>query len=503
MKPKLIALLAFTLAVTTATTVSCGRNKTTVDEAAPIMKVAQPIDLYFMQPCAMVIAAGTASNYCGYLPDFVAYSDDLTKLGLRGPVKYCVMGVSTISWTFEFNIGGQLTSHQFRMDSQGRYGGGHRFSYDESGLLMALGRDFRGQSPNSDDYHYSNGLLVRRENGERYRSYAWIENASGEMVPSLIENHGLSPALDMGFKQTDDGYTVVEWMTYNDPYLPGVLSAREGTSWFEYDDSGRLTRITTTYGGCRNASGYTLLYGECSYTYNVQGDIEQRHFALYDKGEDQTDRQLLYSGDCRYIYTYDEFQNWISLRVDESDPLPGSIQAMNRQIAYFTDYDLEQEELNRKEEAKNPFVGHWRYSACDEYSTPEGYNEVVWEGCELVINLYEDFIPDGFTEPMAGLLQTSSVPSMGLDQYGLFEIISHKVKGNKANITFKGLNSEDEVSATLTYNPANRSITLSDIDLSKEGGHADNPSDFEYFDLWPSEGVFRIYSKSTTMKCQE
>lgn len=479
---------------------SCGGNKTTnseSDASKTTTRVYSPMDLYFMRPLAMLVSPQGGDNSTAYLPDFVDYPNDIVKLGLRGPVKECVAGISTIRYTYKFNIDGKLTNYQFRMDSQGSFGEGARMKYDESGNLIFLGRDFRRQSPNSHTYTYSNGKLTKRQYGSAYRDYTWTEDKDGSIRPKSVENHGLNPSLEIKYGQNADGLPIICEMSYNNPEIPGSMTAKTGTSTFEYAPNGQLLKVKTAYQGCSNPQ-YKELWGICEYTYNEHGDVVSLENTLYDSPA-EGHKQLL-SVINTYTYTYDGQGNWISVTMDSSDKQSVGLNTLNRTITYYSEAEIAEREKARKAFLEHPLIGQWRLSNKEEFETDYGERETVEETATLVINLYDKFTPDGYTEPKYGIIFVESNPSLGMEQTGSWDITDAKINGNSVDIKLMGFNSADEYSATLKFNPKTKSIKFENLRLTKKAPEvsSDEASDFEYFDLEPYEGEYVFLKRATS-----
>ena len=492
MKPIRFALCILTL----IGLASCGGNKTTdVSSEETVNQEYSPMDLYFSVPTAMLVSPGGGDNATAYLPDFINYPNDLAKLGLRGNVKECVAGVSTIKFTYKFNPQGNLSNYQFRMDSRGSFGEGAKLEYDELGHLTLLGRDFRGQTPNSHKYIYEDDVLIRREYGSGFRLYEWIEEEDGHKIPNHVINKGLKPAMEMKYTRNENGHVVLAEMNYNKPNLPGPLTAKSGNATFEHLNDGRLAKVTTAYSGCSNRQ-YPISWGECEYTYNPQGDVEKMIFTLYDSNEEA--RKQLYTVTQTYTYTYDSYGNWTSVSMDSTDPQPGNISTFTRSLTYYTEEEIAAE---KQALADKPLIGQWRFKETDKHTYDNGEEETIENTCTIVLNLYDRFIPDGYyDDPKLGIIFSESLPSLGMEQYGSWDIIDAKINGNSVDIRIKGFNCGDEYTAKLEYNPKDKSLSLSNLKLSKKEPETDpdEASDFETYDLEPFEGKHKFLKRSTS-----
>lgn len=503
MKKSLIWALVGLCLLPACNTQTAHNEKEEEKEKAIAHPILQPTDLFFMQPTDMLVAGNPGANdLTGYLPDFVSYPNDLAKLGLRGPVKSCVKGVSTVSSIFDFDTNGNLVRHQFLLDKSGRYGEGHRMEYDASGHLKSMKYDFRGRTSGSDTYTYSDGKLVKRGSNEWIRTYTWGLTESGQSYPEKVSTQGLNPYLDIDYK-LEDNKLYIERMKYRNPYIPGVASADSACSTYEYDPEGRLITVKTICSGRRNKG--KPLYALCQYTYNPQGDVAGYEYYLFADDKAFQDPTLLGSAllqeSVSYEYQYDEHGNWIFLKPTVKPVTAiGQDWVVGRTIVYYTEEELKQAKLNREETAKKPFVGHWRLNRQEEMEDEEGnVTETITTSGDIVLNLYENFIPDGEEKAIPGLIHAASLPSMGMEEYGSFHISQFKINGNQVDFSFYGLNSETEYSATLLYDPSDRSLTLKDIKETKAGGHEEYASDSEYYDLLPDEGRYEFYNESTSM----
>lgn len=481
---------------------SCGGAKShqsQEEESDVLAKEYSPMDLYFMIPTEMLVSPGGGSNRTAYLPDFINYPNDLVKLGLRGRVKECEVGVSTLKFIYKFNIQGNLTNYQFRMDSKGYFGEGAKLEYDAAGHLTFLGRDFKGQSPNSHRYVYEDDVLVRREYGSGFRLYEWVEDGDGRKIPSKVTTKGWDSTMGMKYARDENGNVVLTEMVYDNPRLPGSLTAESGMSTFRHSSDGRLSKVLTAYKGCSDRN-YPNMWGECEYTYNPQGDVEKLVMALYDsKG---ADRQQLYTVTQTYTYTYDSNGNWVSVSMNSTNPDPGVLRLSDftRTISYYTEEEINAFEEEKREMDEKPFVGQWRYSSTTEHATEYGEIETIEDNCTIILNLYDKFVPDGYDEHKYGIMFVESLPSLGMEQYGSWDITEVKVVGDRVDIRLKGLNSGDEYTAKLLYNPKDKSLSLTNFRRSKSDSEkeSDSASDFEEYDLEPFEGSYKFLKRSTS-----
>ncbi len=481
-------LLILTLLAVLSTITSCGSKKSTYsdDDKSNTSQVYSPIDLYFMCPTAMSVKPGNDQNPMAYLPDFITYPNDLIKFGLKSSVKECVIAVSTFSWTYKFNTFGNLINYQFRMDSQGRYGEGVKLEYDNNNQLTLLGRDFRGQSPNSDTYIYSDGHLVKRQNGSRYREYIWTKNNNGDKIPLQSVSHEFKPMLDMEYAENAYGMVLLSKMTYNNPYLPGALTAKMGLSMFEYDKNGRVSKVNTRYTGCSNVS-YPNMWGECSYSYNDNGDVAEEIFTLFDS--DNENRQKLYTVTQSYAYKYDEHQNWISVTMSSSDPQPGTIPTMNRNLTYYSEEDMNYVANSTDEVMDKIFVGEWEYKKTNQRDS-DGETEMVIDAGAIAMNLYDKIKWEWSEEPILGYVYSRTTPSLGMEQVGTFIIIKANVKEGSAHIVLEGYYSKDLYSATLDYDFDSKALLVDDVKLIRRSAHGQDEAGDDTFDLEPFEGMY-------------
>lgn len=467
---------------------SCGGKKqieSTEDEVIA-NQVYSPIDLYFMRPTAMSVNPGNNQNPLAYLPDFITYPNDLVKFGLKGNVKECVIAVSTFSWTYKFNTFGNLTNYQFRMDSKGLYGEGVKLEYDHNNQLTMLGRDFRGQSPNSDIYIYSDGHLVKRQNGSRYREYIWSKGNNDKDIPLKSVSNELKPILNMEYVENADGLVLISKMTYNNPYLPGALTAKTATSSFEYDKNGRVSKIKTTFLDCSNANQKNA-WGECIYSYNNEGDVAKEIFTLFDS--DSANKHQLYTVTQSYTYQYDEHENWISVTITTSDPQPGNIPTMNRNLTYYSEEEMKTMGSPADEVMDKIFVGEWEYKQTYQRDS-DGETEMVINSGTIVMNLYDKIRWEWSEEPILGYVYSKTIPSLGMEQVGTFIITKADVKGNSSNIILKGYYSKDLYSATLDYDSDSHALLFDNLKLIRRDTHSQDDAGDETFDFEPLEGMY-------------
>lgn len=444
---------------------SCAGHKT-ADEASSketqVNQVFPPIGLYYGKPTSMF---GNTEDYeikPSNLPDFVTYPNDLVKMGLRGKVKSVHEAVSTFSWTYTFNHVGNLTDYQFRMDSQGRYGEGARTNYNEAGELTLLGRNFRGQSPNSHSYSYKNGKLARRSSSRGERLY-YYHDSVGVQVPDSIVTKGLSPYLNIIFVQHDD-MILVGRMTYRHTSLPGNLTADKSESVMEYSADGQLKALRCIYRDVKGYKGSTL-YGLTEYTYNEHGDVSKMEYYLFTDKAPLTDVTLLslavHHGIDTYEYQYDEHGNWVTLTMNSEPKAANTIalNTMSRTIEYYTDEELQAIAREKKEIDEKPFVGIWAFSNTIDMGNGDRYDYTS----TIALNLYEKFVPDGGDEPQWGIVFAKMSNTLGAERTGSYNITDFKINGNTIKINVEELFSGAKYSAVLKYDPSDKSLAMSDV----------------------------------------
>lgn len=444
--------------------ISCGnKHKTDSDSTdTKIVQVFPAIGLYYGSPTSIL---GNTNDYeigPSNLPDYITYPDDLAKMGLRGKVKSVRETVSTFSWTYTFNPDGNLTDYQFRMDSRGRYGEGAKAVYNEAGELIMLGRNFRGQSPNSHSYSYRNGKLARRHSSRGERIYCY-HDSMGVMIPDSAVTNGLTPFLDIRFIQRDD-MILVERITYKRPSLPGNISANKAESVMEYASDGQLKAIRSIYRGVKGYKASTL-YGLTEYTYNEQGDVTKKEYYLFTDKAPLTDATSLTTSVHHAIdtfeYQYDEHGNWVMLSMN-TEPKPKNtiaINTMSRTIEYYTDEELKTIAEAKKEAEAKPFIGTWAFHNTEDMGEGDKYD---YRGT-IVLNLYEKFMPEGGEAPQWGIVYSGFSNTLGANRNGSYNITEFKVDGNTIKINLEEMFSETKYTAMLKYDPKDKSMTMSDV----------------------------------------
>lgn len=475
--------------------VSCGNRKPGSHEEPSKEKIEQvfpPIGLYYGKPTSVF---GNTLNYAiapSNLPDFVSYPNDLVKMGLRGKVKTMRETVSTFSWVYTFNTAGNLTDYQFRMDSQGRYGEGARAEYNGAGELTLLGRNFRGQSPNSHSYCYMNGKLSRRSSSRGERIYCY-HDSMGVAVPDSIVTKGLTPYLDIKFVQEDD-MILVGRMTYKQASLPGNIRADKAESIMEYSGDGQLKVLRTIYRGVKGYKTSTL-YGLTEFTYNEHGDVAKMECYLFTDKEPLTDATFLSTAVHHSIdtfeYQYDEQGNRILLTMDSQPKAANTIvlNTMVRTIEYYTDEELLAMAQAKKEFEEKPFIGIWSFSNSEDMGDGIKYD---YTGT-IALNLYEKFVPDGGDEPQWGIVFSRMSNTLGANRTGSYNITDFKVNGNMIKIKMEEIFSGTKYSATLKYNPSDKSMSMSDV-LETYGGDEDMLDQIQQ----PTEEKYSFNQRSTS-----
>ena len=444
--------------------ISCGNKRTdySSDNETKEKQVLPPIGLYYSMPTAMF---GNTPDYeikPSNLPDYITYPNDIAKMGLRGKVKSVKEQVSTFSWTYTFNPAGNLTDYQFRMDSQGRYGEGAKAEYNTAGELILLGRNFRGQSPNSHSYSYKNGRLVRRSSSHGERLYCYHDSMDVSVPDSIVTN-GLKQYLNIKFIQRDD-MILVGRIIYERPSLPKNLSANKAESVMEYAPDGQLKAIRTMYRGVKGHKA-SALFGLTEYTYNEHGDVAKKEFYLFTGKAPLTDESLLSTAVHHNIdtfeYRYDEQGNWIAMTMT-SEPKtasPMAFSTISRTIDYYSEGELQAMKREKKDIEEKPFVGMWAFSDTEDIG--EGY-KYEYRGT-IALNLYEKFIPEGGEEAQWGIVYSGMSNTLGANRNGSYNITDFKINGNTIKINLEEIFSGAKYSATLKYNPAEKSMTMSDV----------------------------------------
>lgn len=476
---------------------SCGNHKIEGQHESSneeINQVFPPIRLYYGKPTSMF---GNTPDYeikPSNLPDFVTYPNDLVKMGLRGKVKSVHEAVSTFSWTYTFNSVGNLTDYRFRMDSQGRYGEGARAEYNDAGELTLLGRNFHGQSPNSHSYSYTDGKLTRRTSSSGERIYCY-HDSMGVAVPDSIVTKGLTPYLDVKFIQNDDMFLVGR-ITYKKISLPGGIKADKAESIMEYASDGQLKALRSVY---RGVKGYkaTTLYGVTEYTYNEHGDVAKMEYYLFTDKAPLTDVKLfstaVHHGIDTYEYKYDEQGNWITQTMN-SQPKSGNsiaLNTMSRTIEYYSEAELRSLAKEKKELADKPFIGIWSFNKKEDMGDGIRYD---YTGT-IALNLYEKFVPDGGDEPQWGIVFSKMSNTLGANRTGSYNITDFKVNGNTIKINLEEIFSGTKYSATLKYNPSDKSMTMSNV-LETYGGDEDMLNNIKE----PQSEKYSFLKRSTSAK---
>lgn len=454
--------------------VSCGNKRTGAlnpdsDSAeTKITQVFPPIGLYYGMPTAIF---GNTHDYeiePSNLPDYVTYPNDLAKTGLRGKVKSVRESVSTFSWTYTFNPEGNLTDYQFRMDSQGRYGEGAKAEYNEAGELTLLGRNFRGQSANSHKYIYKAGKLSRRSSSRGERLY-YYHDSMGVLVPDSVVTKGLTPYLDIKFKQHDD-IILVERISYKHPSLPSGLTAQNAESILEYATDGSIKAFRTVYRGVKGYKTNTL-YGLTEYSYNEQGDVTKKEYYLFTDKAPLTDATLLstavHHGIDTFEYQYDKQGNWVTLTMN-SEPKPKNtvaINTMSRTVEYYSDKELQAIAQEKKEAEEKPFIGTWAFHNTEDMGDGNKYN---YQGT-IVLNLYEKFMPEGGEAPQWGIVYSGFSNTLGANRNGSYNITEFKISGNTIKINLVEIFYGTEYTAILKYDPTDKSMTMSDVTETDSG----------------------------------
>lgn len=408
------------------------------------------------------------------LPDYANYPNDRMKYGLRGGVK--TANYTTIYQCYqEFDLKGNLIKMDTWLDAGRRYGDHTRIQYDENGHLKS---DYR------DAYTYdANHRLTVREDSKRKREYTY--DSAGELLTVRT-----TPKIDiraydrfdlvMNMDVTEDGLVIENYEvlpvegfseTYGAPQKPGLN---------KHICTLRSDGATILYKVYSDKSNHKVdsIIAKSEFVYNEKGDVKRW---TYDETKYPSGEKNAFFFD--YTYEYDTHDNWTKMTLtgdrikkffwegDVKTSDDGTLQASYvRELTYYTDEEIQAEELRQKEEmeareqenelmAKQPFKGVWRFTDEGERDPSSGMTFGALD-VALVLDLYEASIDNGVDKDNGGF------QVMGKKE-GNCPIISFKIDGNKADITYGDL-SGAVYSAQLVYNPEDKSMTYIDGELKEK-----------------------------------
>ena len=145
---------------------------------------------------------------------------------------------------------------------------------------------------------------------------------------------------------------------------------------------------------------------------------------------------------------------------------------MSRTIEYYSEAELRSLAKEKKELADKPFIGIWSFNKKEDMGDGIRYD---YTGT-IALNLYEKFVPDGGDEPQWGIVFSKMSNTLGANRTGSYNITDFKVNGNTIKINLEEIFSGTKYSATLKYNPSDKSMTMSNV-LETYGGDEDMQSE--------------------------
>lgn len=279
-----------------------------------VEKKQSPVWLYYsttpLDERLMDFSGGTAS----FVPDFVNYSTDWAKFGLRG-------AVSEISWgdklltEMRFSESGKLKYVGSWLDQHRKYGDPIGFNYNEEGRLRYMynqrgivsGSDL---SRHSQHYEYdTSGKLISRGYGTYKKSYHYYENGNLKSVDFVPVKENLNyyyGSDDVYFTCDDQGNitTMERGMGMSTHFLYGGTRGKLHSSYIHGDDGLCVGRKDTYI--LKNNKIDSICSTE-AYTYNEYGDLASwtHESTIYPS------KKTACAFTLNFDYVYDEAENWV------------------------------------------------------------------------------------------------------------------------------------------------------------------------------------------------
>lgn len=269
-----------------------------------------PIAGYFNPSQPYVLSRG--GEFSDYIVDFVNYSNDLEKLGLRNAVKRVSYDIGIASYEEIFNREGNLEGQYFSL-----FGGGNKvnFEYNEDGTLDRTYNSVSG---------YIDGPMANFEYDANKKALKNI--ARKDMIKVFTyHNNGNLKEMESSSKISQKG-----WAYYTSCYLDMECDAKGNLVRmkhydykpliYSFNDAGwsKKTFLHNTKGQCieskgviipdtRRASNDSIQF--CSnYSYNPDG-----HISLWRYTDKIYPSEKETAFEIKFEYEYDERGNWTKM----------------------------------------------------------------------------------------------------------------------------------------------------------------------------------------------
>ena len=308
---------------------SCGGNgaKTNAVEADETGKLYTPISVYFNP-----LKASNYDFYSSYLPYFVNYPDDWTKMGLHERPSYVRhssldrWSESTVSWTYYFGQLGNITS--IVNSVLGR----DEFIYDDDLRLQDIKRmqHVSNWDKRDDQFEYADSLLVRRNVSPSHSTSHTFSYYPDGVLKEIAPDKGIyyDDKMKLGkleFNAKGQLVRTESASTYN-PFILPEFGSEGGKSpnicTFKYNDRGLCVEknevITFTY----YDHDVDTLRCVNRYEYNDKGDLKTWSYngACRENVNGNTWRFVDRAFKIDFDYEYDEKgKNWITQTITLPD----------------------------------------------------------------------------------------------------------------------------------------------------------------------------------------
>lgn len=308
------------------------------------------INVYFDPAIPWVLAS--QGDHVEFVTDFANYPNDLAKYNLRGKVKTTSIMVSTMTFSQEFNLLGNLVTQGLFWDSNKQYGDEFAFQYNDQNKIQRVYNVRRGY--NSDPYSYSYdsvGNLIKRETVRYSKNYIYnnelnqLEEVKQVTNPKFKLSTGnfLNMTFSLGYVSTIE--------TYENPPLYGLLSGKTFSKKKCYNicktDDGCSIIFSTTYPDKRY-HGIDSICSTSRFLYNDKMDLTEWY---YEDKEYPSKEEYIFT--VRYEYLYDEQGNWTEMTLTGNAlknllgavPLSKNAEGVRqftyyRQLTYFSEEEL-------------------------------------------------------------------------------------------------------------------------------------------------------------------
>lgn len=438
-----IIIISFSLIMLGCTNVSQLLTGVTEPKQAPAY-------IYYSAVPLFMTVSDFKGTTAGFLPDFVNYSTDLNKYGLRG-------AVSTVSWEdvtlneLSFDKDGKFIYVEQWFGRDKRYGSHIGFKYDETGRLQYMYNQRRvnagsSLSSNSERYEYNQqGKLICRDFNLYKKAYHYYENGnlkSVDFVPAIGDNGS-----EDTYFTCDDKGNIQTMKRYVSRHL---LLQCNGTLFSTYthgDDGLCIERKDIFYPQHWKSDSICCVN---SYAYNEKGDLAAWKYAVSMKKGGKTNE---FAGTCDFEYTYDEQGNWIQMTTIGNSlndiftkkfltaREDGRFQyVISRTLTYYT--DVEMRDYRKGDDAKTDNRTVTNNTNTDVKATTNDPVEAFFEGSNFIGSTNGELVANAPGTVAVGdqfrinyTMETENIRSFKAPPFDRFEVLMGPSKSTSKSTT--------------------------------------------------------------------